>query len=543
MREAEDTQHRPRWTTRLCWMAGAISRTRFNFRRCMPREASPLSQSRMKRCAFRLAAVLVGLLPLVVCEGAFRLLDWGRPSRFDDPFVGFSAVHPLFVLSDDKTRYEIAKGRLTHFRPDSFAVVKPANEFRIFVLGGSTVQGRPYAIETSFTAWLELSLQAADPSRKFEVVNCGGVSYATYRLVPILEEVLAYQPDLIIYYEGHNEFLEDRTYEKIKHTPAFIAWPHEQLSRLRTYTLLRAAILPPLSKGGPGGVTPQTNADSTGSKPTLAPEVDARLDWRGGMEHYHRNETWHRDVIAHFEFNLRRAVAIAQNVSVPLVLVNPVSNLDWAPFKVEHKPGMTAAERDAFDKLVQSARDAQNRDPREAIPLWQQALAVDDGHAGAHYELGKCYQSLGQFAEARKELLKAKDADVCPLRILQPMNETVLRVARETATPLVDAESLFTSRSRGGIPGDELLVDHVHPSIDGHQLLANAIADELVELSVVRPIASWATDRDRKYREHLASLDHLYFLHGQQRLRNEQGWAHGRADREPQKSPPLSKGG
>src|SRR6185369_13892670 len=316
---------------------------------------SPVSQSRRKRWGFRLAAVTVGLLPLVVCEGAFRLLDWGRPSRFDDPFVGFSAVHPLFVHSDDRTRYEIAKGRLTHFRPESFAAVKAANEIRIFVLGGSTVQGRPYSIETSFTTWLELSLQAADPSRKFEVVNCGGVSYATYRLVPILEEVLAYQPDLIVFYEGHNEFLEDRTYERIKHTPSFISWPHAQLSRLRTYTLLRAALVsPPLSKGGPGGVTPQTNTDSSGTKPTLAPEVNARLDWRGGMENYHRDETWRHDVIAHFEFNLRRAVTIARNAAVPLVLINPVSNLDWAPFKVEHKPGMTAGEREAFDKVVQS---------------------------------------------------------------------------------------------------------------------------------------------------------------------------------------------
>lgn len=499
-----------------------------------------LPQTRAKRWGFRLAAVLIGLLPLVVCEGALRLLDWGRPSRYEDPFVGFSAVHPLFVLNDDKTRYEISRGRLTHFRPDSFAAVKPTNEFRIFVLGGSTVQGRPYSIETSFTTWLELSLQAADPSRKFEVVNCGGVSYATYRLVSILEEMLTYKPDLIIFYEGHNEFLEDRTYEKIKHTPSIIAWPHEQLSRLRTYTLLRAAFVsPPLSKGGPGGVAPQSDPATKEDKPTLPPEVNARLDWRGGMEHYHRDEAWQRDVIAHFEFNLRRAVTIARDAGVPLVLVNPVSNLDWAPFKVEYKPGMTAAAREAFDKLCQSARDAEHRDPREAIPLWQQALALDEHHAGARYDLGKCYQSLGRFAEAREELLRAKDDDVCPLRILQPMNETVLRIARETATPLVDADALFTSRSRGGIPGDEWLVDHVHPSIDGHQLLANAIADELVTLGVVRPEASWLSDRDRKYREHLAGLDHLYFLHGQQRLRNEQGWAHGRAEREPaKKSPP-----
>ena len=92
---------------------------------------------------------------------------------------------------------------------------KSRDEFRIFCLGGSTVQGRPYANETSFTTWLELSLQAADPRRQWQVVNCGGVSYASYRLLPIMKETLQYEPDLYIIYTGQNEFLEERTYGEI----------------------------------------------------------------------------------------------------------------------------------------------------------------------------------------------------------------------------------------------------------------------------------------------------------------------------------------
>ena len=80
--------------------------------------------------------------------------------------------------------------------------------------------GRPYTVETAFSSWLQLFLQYADPSKKWEVVNCGGVSYASYRLVPILEEVLEnYTPDLVILYTGQNEFLEDRTYAHLKNLP------------------------------------------------------------------------------------------------------------------------------------------------------------------------------------------------------------------------------------------------------------------------------------------------------------------------------------
>ena len=153
---------------------------------------------------------------------------------YDDPFVGFRAVTPLFELNSDGTRYEIPPARLKFFSPESFAANKPADEYRIFILGGSTVQGEPYLPQTSFTTWLEIGLQAADPSRRWEVVNCGGVSYASYRLLPIMQELMAREPDLFIFYEGHNEFLEDRTYEHIKHAPWLVAAAQESLGRLRT---------------------------------------------------------------------------------------------------------------------------------------------------------------------------------------------------------------------------------------------------------------------------------------------------------------------
>ncbi len=43
-----------------------------------------------------------------------------------------------------------------------------------------------------------MNLQAAGSEVEYEVVNCGGVSYASYRLVPILDEVLPYEPDVIV---------------------------------------------------------------------------------------------------------------------------------------------------------------------------------------------------------------------------------------------------------------------------------------------------------------------------------------------------------
>ena len=225
-----------------------------------------------KRVLFRAAAVLLGLLPLIVCELALRGLGLGKHQDTNDPFIGFSNIHPLFDLNEETGRYEIPKSRQTHFQPESFPSKKAANEFRIFVLGGSTVQGRPWSIESSFTTWLELHLNAADASRHYDVVNCGGVSYATYRLIPILQEVLHYQPDLVIFCEGHNEFLEDRSYAPINARPAAVSWAIRQASRLHTYNLLRQGVI---------GARASAERSEQEPRIVLGPEVDARLDWKG----------------------------------------------------------------------------------------------------------------------------------------------------------------------------------------------------------------------------------------------------------------------
>jgi tetratricopeptide (TPR) repeat protein len=477
-----------------------------------------IPNSTAKWVGFRLAAIAVGLSPLVICELVFCFLSVGRPTDIDDPFVGFSAVHPLFVLNSKSGRYEIAPSRLEHFCAESFAAKKPADEFRIFVLGGSTVQGRPWTIETSFTKWLELSLNAADPRKKWRVVNCGGVSYASYRLVPIMQEVLDYQPDLVIFCEGHNEFLEDRSYAPIKAVSPVLSWPQRQVARLRTYNVLRSAAL---------RATGKSATSELKNRAVLGPEAYTRLDWKGGMATFHRDPAWQHEVIAHFAFNLGRLTEIANNHGVPLILLSPVSNLEWAPFKPEHGAGVTPAAQAKFASLLDEAGKSFGDDPLAAIELLRQAAQIDDQHALVHYQLGICYRDQDRWDEAEAELQRAKELDVCPLRMLEAMHERILTVAEETDTPLVDAAALIAAKSRSGFPDNQWLIDHVHPKVEGHQLIAEAIIEKMTDLGYAQPASGWEKARDVAFAEHLQSLNPVYFEHGRQRLRSEQGWARG----------------
>jgi lysophospholipase L1-like esterase len=479
---------------------------------------------------FRVLAVGVGLLPLAVCEVVLWAFDLGRPNAVDDPFVGFSSVRPLFALTRDGTRYEIPPAHMNFFRKDGFAAVKPPDEFRIFCLGGSTVQGHPFSIETAFPTWLELSLRAADPSRRWEVVNCAGVSYATYREAKVVEELLRYKPDLIIICTGHNEFLEDRSYAHLKAAPALVRIPLEQASRLRTFNVLCAASQRLLGHRAGAARAPD-------ERTKLSPDVEAVLDYEGGLSSYHRNEEWRQTVIDHFRYNLRRMVARAHAAGIPVLLLNPVSNLETPPFKSEHRAGMSADERRRFDALWDEARQWFGRSLPEAIGRLQRAMALDDQHAGLHFTLAQCYKDCDRFAEARAEFIRAKDQDICPLRILEPMSQAILELARTSGTPVIDLAAYFAAQSPGGITGYNWLVDHVHPSIIGHQRTAGLIFDEMVRLGYAHPRANWTAERDRLYRKNFDSLDDFYYLMGQKRLGNLKLWSEGSGNRTRAPSP------
>ena len=469
-----------------------------------------------RRNWFRLFAILLAVLPFLLLEILVRQAGWGLPRESYDPYLGFESVQPLFEMNDSQDRYQVAESRLDFFQPDHFPSSKESSTYRVFCLGGSTVQGRPYALETAFSSWLELSLQSAAPQRSWEVINCGGISYASYRLVPIMEEILEYQPDLIILYTGHNEFLEDRTYPHFKNPSLGSQALRTVQSSWRTINWLRQlcyrAPLP---------------SDSDAAPIVMPTEVNGLLD-QARLQDYHRNAKWHQDVVQHYQFNLQRMIQLAARAHVPLLLVNPVSNLkDCPPFKVEPGSNVSQVDRQRVEQLQDDAHSAQSLEIR--VKKLAAAAALDPQHAGIQYQLGKCYEDLAQFQEARQSFLVAKDQDICPLRMLESMHAVLLRTATETGTPLADARELLESRSPEGIPGKKVLLDHVHPTIEAHQWIAEDLLEKMIELKILVADQNWKTTRNSRYSEHLAGLSEVYYARGKQRLAGLRLWTQGRA--------------
>ena len=286
------------------------------------------------------------LFAVITCGGFFLLLELGlalfgvRPVLYaEDPYVGFTARIPLFVRETDRNGETIlvtASNKVRFFNPQQFPAKKPRDTCRIFCLGGSTTYGHPYDDRTSFCGWLRAMLPKADPSRRWEVINCGGISYASYRIAVLMEELVQYQPDLFIIYNGENEFLEQRTYRDIIAMPGALRGVGALLSRTRVHSAAKTLV----DKFAGRTRTPAPNRDA------LPAEVETMLDRVVGPQAYTRDERLQRQVLDHYRFNLRRMLTIARSASAQVMLVTPTSNLrDCAPFKSENRPGLADAQR------------------------------------------------------------------------------------------------------------------------------------------------------------------------------------------------------
>ncbi len=461
----------------------------------------------------KLLAVLVGLAPFVLLEIGLRLFGVGAADTASDPFAGFGSNIPVFER--EGAVWKTSDKRMPFLPEQSFALDKPANGFRAFCFGGSTVHGRPYEADTAFPKWLELELQAVAPERAVEIVNCGGISYASYRIVPMLREVLTLDPDLIVVATGHNEFLEDRTYHSLKSRTAAQSWIDNLGNRVRTVRVGRNLFR---GKSPPG----QTgNPDRDG-------DFETRLDTENGYSSYHRDADWRARVIEQFEEAMQTMVRLCDDKNVPLILVNLGSNIrDCPPFKSEHRADLSAVDEARWNEAFQEADAADKAgDLQAALQAYQEAGKIDDRHALLHWRLARCLDRLDRPGDAKGHYLRAKDEDICPLRMFDRQYAFQAELAAEAGITIIDARKTLEAQSPDGVPGNDWYLDHVHPTIGGHQEIARVIAAKLREAGMLAVTKTWTDDARRETSaSHFRKLGPVYLGNGRRRLEWLEGWA------------------
>ena len=404
----------------------------------------------------------------------------------EDPMVGFADNAPLFVKqhqNDDAVLYRTALNKRKHFNDQSFSEIKGKNTCRIFCLGGSTTYGRPYDNKLSFCGWLKAYLKAAEPNVNWEVINAGGISYASYRVAKLMQELTTYEPDLFIVYSGQNEFLERRSYGKLADLPAWLINMDSTLSKTRTYSGLKR-----LSEA----IRPESFKKAK-KKYEVSGEVKTILAYTAGPSSYHRNDTLRYQILNHYKSNLERMTLLAKDAGADIIFVTPVVNLkDVSPFKSEHQGGLSSQALARFSRLLERGKKLhEGGNPSDALKLYKQAFEIDNRYADLYYRIGRALFDLKGYEKAEHAFKRAVDEDVAPLRALSPMRAILLDVTSKHKVPLVDFEQIlkqaYLEKYNHSVFGNEFFMDHVHTDDEGYRILGLSLLDIMKKEGFISP--------------------------------------------------------
>jgi lysophospholipase L1-like esterase len=322
----------------------------------------------------------------------------------------------------------------------ALALRAPRTEaFELYAIGESTAVGDPYPPRLSFPEQAAALLGNRVGDRVIDLTNLARAGNSIYPQAVALASRVRFRrrdnPAAVFIYSGHNEhFTEPRRVGPVA----------------RAYFLVRDALL-----------------YRSFLASDLAVAVESRLGLRG------------RRSLADYERHLRRAIEFSLDNGATPTLAVPASNLTGV------EPTLACPEAAKISQIARArlGRLLEAREPRAAAERFYRSLAEASPCLAplAEYRLGKLAEKAGDYAEARRLYVKARDDDPHNGfgRTNSAQEELLRRLAAEYKIPLVDAPALFAAASPHGLIGGELMSDGHHPNIEGQLLLARAFAQTL----------------------------------------------------------------
>lgn len=420
----------------------------------------------------RLFIVILTILPVaffLLIEAFLILFKYG--GNLDLFVPRKSGVIEEYVLNEQFTkRYFFQKGIKTPVPlSQSFPAVKDESTFRIFCLGASTTQGFPYPPTGAFPAMLQHILSAYFPERNIEVLNCGITAITSFSVLDMEKEILKkYQPDLLIVYSGHNEFYgvfgQASTLSLFRNRNLLNLFLGLQRSRL--VLLLRNITTEILGKT----VAPENSSRSRTMMSLMAKDIG--IDW---------NNDVFRQTLDYYQKNLEDMCRIAGKNQTPIMLCNLVDNKrDLAPFSSTHCFDFVKKDTTGWRQNMYAGEELLTRKQfREAADKFRNAVAIDSMYALTHFRIGQCHFALNDFQTALYYFDRAKDFDTIRFRAPSAFNRILKKVALNRQVPLIDVLETFRKKSKGAVPGNNLLHEHVHPKLYGYFLIAKTIAEQM----------------------------------------------------------------
>ncbi|MEL7447940.1 MAG: tetratricopeptide repeat protein [Pseudomonadota bacterium] len=385
-----------------------------------------------------------------------------------------------------------------------FLAEKPADGLRVFVQGGSSAAGFPYGYGASIAGMLEQRLRREIVDRPVEVVSTAMSAVNSYTLLDFADEIIAQQPDAVLIYAGHNEYLGVQGVGS-----ALSSGLSPGLTR--TTQWLRGFALYQLLERTIAGSGKSDAAPSEGG--TLMARIAREKAIPFGSPLYETG-------IEQFRGNLSRLLARYEDAGVPVFVGTLVSNeRDLPPFVSRVADGTDAQRWELL--LADGLAALQGGRLDEADEALKEAIALDDGAADAWYASARVALARGDAAMARERFVAAKDRDQLRFRAPEVFNDIIRELAEEHGATIADSRAALAQAATDGIVGNELLLEHVHPNLDGYFLLADSFFDALLASGVAGAVEQTVDDRTARFQVPVSAVDRLFGEYKLQRVLND----------------------
>ena len=398
--------------------------------------------------------------------------------------AGFGVVHELHEFATPAGRMATRAETSADLPPDpsrgldrtACLVAKPPRTVRVVVCGESTAAGFPFFPHLSFGRVLEARLRHDLPQLEVEVVNFGKAADSSANVLQTVRDAVECAPDVVVLCSGHNEYQASYV-DDLRDG----AWPAVRrcAGELRLSALLRTA------RREEGEVSldfaAATRGALVGTHPFLTPSEFARGE---------RRLRERLDAMV---------TAVVADGALPLLVTQPANLADFPPCYSVHSRPLSDEARARYDPQLRELVLLARAEPAggRAAELARELDAADPDVALLRYAQGLRAEAASEPARAREEFARALELDGYPNRARAGINRAIAAVASQRDVACVDAVARFAAKSRRAAPGDDLFLDHCHPTLEGTFELADALLPTLARLLERRDVALTNLDRTR----------------------------------------------
>ncbi|WP_395343969.1 hypothetical protein PN836_004635 [Ningiella sp. W23] len=416
------------------------------------------------KLVFYLIAILLPFLLLGALEGILRLANYGASYPLfveSDQFEGYLEPNPDVIK-----RFFYPASSAPAVSPDTylFKEQKTDNTLRIVAMGGSTMAGFPYGRFGSPAGMLKQRISASHPQQKVEIISVAMSSINSFSILDFTEEVIAIEPDAVLIYVGHNEYLGALG------VGSSFAGKGSYSANLLFLTLKDWRIYQLVQKIYHLIVTPNPEGiyveGASTNQRTLMAQVakDKNIAYKSDI--YVAGKT-------QFEQNLSLILEKLSQAAVPAFVSSIASNeASQAPFESLEIPELDNA---LLNKNTQKSW------PTNA----HTALAKDRFHANYMFALGNYLLENGKRTEAYKAFKQARDFDLLRFRAPSEFNEIIQAVSHKHDAIFVDSYATLINDTKNRIIDKSLMLEHLHPNARGYFLIAESFYSSLLEEGLI----------------------------------------------------------